>query len=1199
MPPTPSTRAYLATVAESSAAGGGAADFRKVYARLGPDHFVKASTAGIGADQRIPKASYLHQIQLERGLESRALLRRELAGMLGFALMLANIAPSVELQPHKVHLRSKLPQRRLSRDRGDATATLVDEPRAFFTLDIDKLVTKQDLLEDFDELPNVLFNTLDAAGLDWLIADCIVHMSSSFGLMDRTTLRAHVEWELANPLSLAEQKRLSKVCSAAFEAAGMGPVTDTVIYDAARVTFTAPPLIVELRDGRRHPVEPPRFERVRLVRKGQALIVPPKEFLDATPAERTRIAVRRLTSAPGKPKQFGAIGYETIRDRIFAVAMKTPAHKEDEAREALRQQLLAELAIAMQSPEDTARRMEYLEPKAFKDSWDGAWAQRRVSKTKPSKPRAVQHPAAGVRDALGSTMAALVRAAMEHAETLDPDNPALPAHTLIRIPPGVGKTQAALAAILPQHLSSHRIHYLGATSRLSAEATARKLSTLPTDEWWQGMARHHIGRKQLCISEEYDALAVELERVGRSPLRDVCGVCPMKDACRWPQQHADKSSGLVAQQHAHATTSMAKLRAATEGAPDLVIIDESILGSLLKEPQVRRLGALARITSKTVVRGEGGEISLSRTNDVRTYRSRLMEMLSKARPTLSRAETLWLMGRFSMRFMDQTTEVHRLSDALGGEADVQRSYGLAVSRLVGEAHAARQQGKSGHKQVLEIRRATAAIQVSQFFAGLYRAVQATHAIPGRQHIFGVRVAGDRVSLNTRQSLPSILGSRHTIWLDGTARPDTWQAMMQDVPGTKHVVDMAVAPGAYHLTQYPDRSYGKRFFLGGDSTPQRGDSHLMRLRLFILARAAAHFKAGSDTDVLVVTQKPVRDALAQYAWPGNVAFEHFNALRGLDKYKSVPCAIVVGRPAPSGAVLETLTEALHFDDPACESIASSFGVWTTATKMVSLADGTDREVTAEAHPDPRVEALRQQIVDAEVQQALLRLRLFDRDEACKAELHLFGTVNSGLLVHSVQDWEDAARTLPEVVSLIGVQPKGAEMWAKVAWGCLSGAGERTIERVRSKTRHIPLREHNALLYYSGDMAGFEKPIQHSRTVDWSDWLVRFEGARLPQYVKVRSDIPSEQVVERLKWALGVKVERATKREIAAKGVNSRVQGDALTVQPWVVNKSNGAVAPLQAIPEKAERSAPAIKRKVAAQPTPTPNPRHSLWGCKLE
>src|SRR5262249_28890085 len=157
----------------------------------------------------------------------------------------------------------------------------------------------------------------------------------------------------------------------------------------------------------------------------------------------------------------------------------------------------------------------------------------------------------------------------------------------------------------------------------------------------------------------------------------------------------------------------------------------------------------------------------------------------------------------------------------------------------------------------------------------------------------------------------------------------------------HVIDLRVKPGAYRLTAYVDRTYGRKFLID--------NAKLEQLRMFVLERSY-YWRGrrqhrckieGRVIDVLVVLDKKVKEALLALFGdriPDNVAFEHFNNVRGLDLYLDVPCGIIIGRTAPSNYTLELMREALDYDNPNIDQYIGAEAEPDKGHRTLLMADG---------------------------------------------------------------------------------------------------------------------------------------------------------------------------------------------------------------------------------------------------------------------
>ena len=128
------------------------------------------------------------------------------------------------------------------------------------------------------------------------------------------------------------------------------------------------------------------------------------------------------------------------------------------------------------------------------------------------------------------------------------------------------------------------------------------------------------------------------------------------------------------------------------------------------------------------------------------------------------------------------------------------------------------------------------------------------------------------------------------------------------------------------------------------------------------------------DVLLVTYKAAEEVLRPDL-PAHVACAHFGALRGLNIYEHCETAIVMGREQPSAQAIEALTR------PFCATDTEPFipiGEYVLQSRGRRMRDGGENVVEVQVHPDPRCQAMLEQVREAEIAQAIDRVRpVFNR------------------------------------------------------------------------------------------------------------------------------------------------------------------------------------------------------------------------------
>ncbi|HEX8373585.1 MAG TPA: hypothetical protein VF606_00210, partial [Geminicoccaceae bacterium] len=181
------------------------------------------------------------------------------------------------------------------------------------------------------------------------------------------------------------------------------------------------------------------------------------------------------------------------------------------------------------------------------------------------------------------------------------------------------------------------------------------------------------------------------------------------------------------------------------------------------------------------------------------------------------------------------------------------------------------------------------------------------------------------------------------------------------------------------------------------------------------RCLAEVKAAGGKRALLVTYKPAEERLG--AIPG-ADIAHFGGLRGLDRYKDHDTVIVAGREQPPPSAVEDLARSLFGDDD--EPLALSGG-YSLETRGYRLCDGTRRGVEVAVHPDPRCQAILEQIRERETEQAVDRLRLVHRPRP--ARVLVLSNLPLDLAVDRLVTWRELVpkRLAVAAARLDGVLP----------------------------------------------------------------------------------------------------------------------------------------------------------------------------------
>jgi putative DNA primase/helicase len=184
-----------------------------------------------------------------------------------------------------------------------------------------------------------------------------------------------------------------------------------------------------------------------------------------------------------------------------------------------------------------------------------------------------------------------------------------------------------------------------------------------------------------------------------------------------------------------------------------------------------------------------------------------------------------------------------------------------------------------------------------------------------------------------------------------------------------------------------------------SSGPHAQANLAKLRRYIEARAAGNGR------VLLVAQKAVKEALVALGLPTHVETAHFNAIRGLDRWKDVELLIVVGRTEAPPQAVELLAEVIFQEDVHALPAGEYYLRRPVGLTMAGPKDHAPA-VQASYHPDERVEAVRWLITEAELMQAIGRGRGLRRTGANPLQIDLINTVPLPVRVDDVLTWDEA-------------------------------------------------------------------------------------------------------------------------------------------------------------------------------------------------
>jgi hypothetical protein len=196
---------------------------------------------------------------------------------------------------------------------------------------------------------------------------------------------------------------------------------------------------------------------------------------------------------------------------------------------------------------------------------------------------------------------------------------------------------------------------------------------------------------------------------------------------------------------------------------------------------------------------------------------------------------------------------------------------------------------------------------------------------------------------------------------------------------------------------PHATYRQVLFSGAaakfmaDST---GANNTAKVRRYIEARSVGFAR------VLMICQLGLEDKLRELGLPPNVETAHFNNIRGRDEWNDVDLLIVIGRTQPPPEAMERQGEAL-FQAPV-KTLGPEYydGVWVPLT-------GAGRTVRADRHPDPQAEIMRWGACEAELIQAIGRVRAVNRTAKNPVQIDIINQVPlPDIEITEVLEWDEA-------------------------------------------------------------------------------------------------------------------------------------------------------------------------------------------------
>ena len=860
---------------------------------------------------------------------------------------------------------------------------LHDSPRSWFVADIDGLLLNDSVLENDERLTAMFLEVLADCELDFLIRPFVLSCSSSHGLKDECMMKAHVDWKLDKPLYLSQQKELAGYINQAFEAAGYGQnVLDLQIYEPSRLLITAPP---EFIDETGCSIAGPRISRVKCYRTSgiQEITVPELNLKDHEPNHVNRYVRGTNISRcdEGTRWEPGHVNVSTrnVYWRYAHKAVGDKIERRHEYAEAARSECETRIrGMPKQREADTLRRIKELNREHAR-MWD--YALQRLGEEAGPK---LTFQAFDTLEDAAAKIQAISYSCLVDGLKWQP-RPTLtgmskPRFDIIGGPPGVGKTYHMRQAIkTAQPYDDYIIDFAAPIRTLSSEIAESFIleNIVPVDK-----VQQFHGRAYYC-HEDMNERCSKVEAVGVSPRTVVCPTCPHKDNCPWPKQKLSNKTGVRIMQHAHLSTTVAALKSGSEDAADLTIIDESVVDAVGTVKFSLSLKRLEELTNKVEIRSDAGGTDWPATVDA-----------IEARKSFLRAIEPVGAGRIPTELVSHLSAI--LVDFMRAEREsIKETYQIRLFELSKDEAFEPEAPKA-----LEL---VAIKDSAEMFYQLARAIKAS-IDSGMEYVVGCRLTKDgKLDMELKGDIPVALKERPIIGMDATSSDGQLERLLFSASHDVRYHNIRVRAQHVHLIQYLDRGASKTKLL----TPtKRGGAYNMLQQIVAVIREEAR----RNKSVLVVCANQVQHRLEQsYRWTSNVNFEHYKALKGLNKYKDTPCIILIGYHQMPHYELENKAEALLIDEgQEIKRLPPNRGIpYVAQWRLYYKPDGSIGQLLVKhpQHPDPVVEMLRYQEHDAECVQGLGRCRPLQRTADNPVKIVVFGTVDTGLIINEVRYWDD--------------------------------------------------------------------------------------------------------------------------------------------------------------------------------------------------
>lgn len=330
----------------------------------------------------------------------------------------------------------------------------------------------------------------------------------------------------------------------------------------------------------------------------------------------------------------------------------------------------------------------------------------------------------------------------------------------------------------------------------------------------------------------------------------------------------------------------------------------------------------------------------------------------------------------------------------------------AMQLLPFEGTSARRPNR-GQQSVTEVTTAKHIIQI----------IREEISLAERQCITRLRYDRNQLEVHSDHlELKHLSENTHTLILDATAQPIILEKLIENPEYRRIDINQRA-----YVTQVFDRTGSNNFW--------SNSNHVTDLILMLNEHAAI------GENALCISHKVLADHLRDQGFPDNLKFEHFNNIRGIDAYKDFDTIFITGRNQPPQSSVDGIARALYWDDetPLTHDAAALLNARTevdlpTEARGYLLTDPDSKYgIRVRSFSDRRIEAIHQQMREAETIQAIARLRLVHAERI--KYVYLLGNLPIEMAVDELIEWDALAPNTAEKELIrrgnIPLTPKGWE------------------------------------------------------------------------------------------------------------------------------------------------------------------------------